>query len=271
MRRVLQALEQRAITATKAEVDLLISDASISIQAYIEDNANLIDLKRSIDELNKASNTLQIMQIHGGVLLVDETVKVIQMLVDGNAARVEEAQDVVSRSIIHLSEYLAHVEAGNKDVPLALMPLLNDLRAARDAPLLSENVLFFPNIDGVMPPEIMVQNTETADEAWLRLIRSNFQKTLLACVSGKDIPTAAAQLCKLSIRLQRTSEYDAAQKLWWLASALSQAVAINALPFNASIASLFNALDKQIKSLIELGQEDFAKSIDDNIVKNILY
>jgi len=271
MRRVLQALEQRAITATKAEVDLLISDASISIQAYIEDNANLTDLKRSITELNKASSTLQMMQIHGGVLLVDETVKVIQMLVDGTAARVEEAQDVVSRAIIRLSEYLAHVEAGNKDVPLALMPLLNDLRASREAALLSENVLFFPNIDGVNAPEMVVQANEKADESWLRLIRSNFQKTLLACVSGKDIPTAAAQLCKLSIRLQRTSKTEAGQKLWWLASALAQAVAINALPFNASIASLFNALDKQIKLLIELGEEEFCKRSDESIVKNILY
>lgn len=271
MRRVLQALEQRAITATKAEVDLLISDASISIQAYIEDNSNLTDLKQSMDELNKASSTLQIMQIHGGVLLLDETVKVIEMLVEGKAARVEEAQDVVSRSIIRLTEYLEHVEAGNKDVPLALMPLLNDLRAARDSALLSENVLFFPNIEGVNPPEIIVQTNEKADQSWLRLIRNNFQKTLLACVSGKDIPTAAAQLCKLSIRLQRASKQEPVQKLWWLASALSQSVAINALPFNASIASLFNALDKQIKLLIEIGEEEFSNRVDENIVKNILY
>ena len=271
MRRVLQALEQRAITATKVEVDWLISEASNSIQAYIEDSANLTQLKRSIDQLKQASSTLQIMQIHGGVLLVDEVVKVIQNLIDGKAERVEEAQDVVSRSIIRLSEYLSHVEAGYKDVPLVLMPLLNDLRASRDEALLSENVLFFPNVDGVIPPQAVMQSSESADSAWLRVIRTNFQKTLLACVSGGDVPTAAAQICKLSIRLQRTSESDVCQKLWWLGSALAQSVAIGALPFNASIASLFNSLDKQIKLLIELGEADFSKRIDENIIKNILY
>lgn len=271
MRRVLQALEQRAITATKVEVDSLISEASQSIEAYVEDNANLTELKHSIGRLSDASNTLQIMQIHGGVLLADETIKVIQMLVDGNAARVEEAQDVVSRSIMHLSEYLGHVEAGNKDVPLVLMPLLNDLRASRDEALLSENVLFFPNIDGVELPQVMLQNTETVDSNWLRVIRTNFQKTLLACVNGKDVATGAAQLCKLSIRLQRASKSEAGQKLWWLASALSQSVAINALTFNVSIASLFNKLDKQIKLLIEIGEDEFSRNFDESIVKNILY
>ncbi|MDW3095714.1 MAG: Hpt domain-containing protein [Gammaproteobacteria bacterium] len=271
MRRVLQALEQRAITATKVEVDSLISEASQSIEAYVEDNSNLTELKRSIKYLNTASNTLQIMQIHGGVLLADETVKVIRMLVDGTAARVEESQDVVSRAIMRLSEYLGHVEAGNKDVPLVLMPLLNDLRASRDAALLSENVLFFPNVDGVTVPQAMLQNTEVVDGNWLRVIRTNFQKTLLACVSGKDVATAAAQLCKLSIRLQRASKSVAGQKIWWLASALSQSVAINALPFNASIASLFNKLDKQIKLLIEVGEDEFANSFDESIIKNILY
>ncbi|MFK7793929.1 MAG: Hpt domain-containing protein [Gammaproteobacteria bacterium] len=271
MRRVLQALEQRAITATKVEVDSLVSEASQSIEAYVEDNANLTELKRATERLGKASNTLQIMQIHGGVLLADETIKVIQMLVDGSAARVEEAQDVVSRSIIRLGEYLGHVEAGNKDVPLVLMPLLNDLRASRDEALLSENVLFFPNVDGVTVPQSMLQNTESVDGNWLRVIRTNFQKTLLACMNGKDVPTAAAQLCKLSIRLQRASEFEAGQKMWWLASALSQSVAINALTFNASIALLFNKLDKQIKLLIETGEEGFSRNFDKNIIKNILY
>lgn len=271
MRRVLQALEQRAITATKVEVDWLISEASNSIQAYIEDNSNITELKHAVKVIGQTANTLQIMQVHGGVLLANETLKVIDKLIDGSANRVEESQDVVSRSIIRLGEYLEHVEAGNKDLPLVLMPLLNDLRASRDAALLSENVLFFPNIDGVKPPAVEVEKIDGTQAAWLRVIRTNFQKTLLACVSGKDIPSAAAQLCKLSIRLQRVSETENGQKLWWLASALSQAVAINALPFNASIASLFNALDKQIKLLVELGENKFSHNFDESIIKNILY
>ncbi len=271
MRRVLQALEQRAITATKVEVDWLINEVSNSIQAYIEDNANITELKHAAKVLEQAANTLQIMQVHGGVLLASEAIKVIEKLIDGSATRVEEAQDVVSRSIIRLSEYLEHVEAGNKDLPLVLMPLLNDLRASRDAALLSENVLFFPNIDGVKPPKVEVEKIDGTQGSLLRVIRSNFQKTLLACVSGKDIPAAAAQLCKLSIRLQRVSETENGQKLWWLASALSQAVAINSLSFNASIASLFNALDKQIKILIEVGEAKFSRNFDESVIKNILY
>ena len=121
MRRVLQALEQRAITATKVEVDWLISEASNSIQAYIEDNANITELKHAAEVIKQTANTLQIMQIHGGVLLANESYKVIEKLIEGSANRVEEAQDVVSRSIIRLSEYLEHVEAGNKDLPLVLI------------------------------------------------------------------------------------------------------------------------------------------------------
>ena len=271
MRRVLQALEQRAISATKVEVDWLITEVSNSIQAYIEDNANITELKHSVKILDQTANTLQIMQVHGGVLLANEAVKVINTLIDGSANRVEEAQDVVSRSIIRLSEYLEHVEAGNKDLPLVLMPLLNDLRASRDAALLSENVLFFPNIEGVKAPSVEKEQIDGEQGAWLRIIRSNFQKTLLACVSGKDIPAAAAQLCKLCIRLQRVSKTESGQKLWWLGSALSQAVAINALSFNASIASLFNALDKQIKLLIDVGEAKYARNFDESIIKNILY
>ncbi|MEM8843585.1 MAG: Hpt domain-containing protein [Pseudomonadota bacterium] len=271
MRRVLQALEQRAVIASKVEVDALITEARENIQIYIEDNASLLNLKKAVRVLRQTSNTLLIMQIHGGVLLCNEIIKVIESLLEGKIDLLEEAQDVISSAIVRLDGYLEYVEAGHKDIPLVLMPLLNDLRASRGDVLISESVLFFPNIDGVPSPEIISNKKEEATSVWVSIIRSNYQKTLLACVNEKDISTPAAQLCKLLIRLQRASDTQEAQKIWWLGSALAQAVAINAVEFNASIASLFSALDKQIKTLVEYGEKNFINQIDESLVRNILY
>jgi chemosensory pili system protein ChpA (sensor histidine kinase/response regulator) len=94
---------------------------------------------------------------------------------------------------------------------------------------------------------------------------------LLAFVNDKDKSVPAAQLCKLLIRLQRASNNEAAKKLWWVGSALAQAVAINAIDYNASIASVFSGLDKHIKELIGSNEEEFASNIDDSLIRNILY
>ena len=270
MRRVLEALEQRAIKVTKAEVDWLITDARSSIQAYVEDNANLDELKHALELLNKIASVLKIMQVHGGVLLATEAALVVEKLADGEIDKAEEAQDVVSRAVVRLSDYLEHVEAGNKDIPLVLMPLLNDLRASRDSALLSENVLFFPNLDNIQLPEIAVEPSDN-DSGWQNAIRTKFQKALLGCVSGKDVFSAAAQICKLSIMLQKGCKTENGQRLWWLTSALAQSVAIKGIEFSPTIASIFSASDRKIKALIDEGEASFIDNSTDSLVKNILY
>ncbi len=270
MRRVLEALEQRAIKVTKAEVDRLITDARSSIQAYIEDSAAVDELRHSQALLQKIANVLKIMQVHGGVLLANEASAVLQKLIDAEIENIEGAQDVVSRAIVRLGDYLEHVEAGNKDVPLVLMPLLNDMRASRGAALLSENVLFFPDLDNIQLPKVSFQPSDN-DVAWQTAVRAKFQRALLDCVNKKNIPSAAAQLCKLSILLQRGCKTDNAQRLWWLSAALTQSIAINGVAFSATIASILSAIDRKIKILIDEGEANIADDSYEGLIKNILY
>ena len=147
MRRVIEALELRAVQSAKSELDSMVEDTKNSLQLYIEDISNISELNHAYRILEKIVGVLQLMQMHGAVMLARELNEVIKSLVEGNAQRVDEAQEVVSRGILRLAEYIDHVQAGRKDIPIVLLPLMNDLRASRDAPLLSENVLFFPNID----------------------------------------------------------------------------------------------------------------------------
>ena len=270
MRRVLEALEQRAIKVTKAEVDWLITDARSSIQAFVEDNGNQAELKHALDLLQKTTSVLKIMQVHGGVLLANETAQVVEKLINEEIENTEQAQDVVSRAVVGLSDYLEHVEAGNKDIPIVLMPLLNDLRASRGEPLLSENILFFPNLDNIQLPEISVEGSDN-DSGWQNAIRSKFQKALLDCVNGKDIPSATSQICKLCVLLHKGCRSDNAQRLWWLASALAQAIAIKAVPFSSTMVSIFSTVDRKIKALIDEGESVFTDNSTDSLVKNILY
>jgi hypothetical protein len=52
-----------------------------------------------------------------------------------------EALDALMRAMVQLPSYLDRVLAGGRDMALVLLPLLNDLRAVRGSPLLSEGTL----------------------------------------------------------------------------------------------------------------------------------
>ena len=50
------------------------------------------------------------------------------------------------RAMVQLPSYLDRVLAGGRDLALVLLPLLNDMRAVRGSPLLSEGTLLSLNL-----------------------------------------------------------------------------------------------------------------------------
>jgi chemosensory pili system protein ChpA (sensor histidine kinase/response regulator) len=54
---------------------------------------------------------------------------------------------------VQLPDYLDLIESGHKDIPIVLLPLLNELRDARGAAPVDRRVLFHPDIDRPLPPE----------------------------------------------------------------------------------------------------------------------
>ena len=58
----------------------------------------------------------------------------------------DDGIEALSRAAVQLPAYVERIRDGGRDVPLVLLPLLNDLRAARGRPLLSESTLLLLNI-----------------------------------------------------------------------------------------------------------------------------
>ena len=97
-------------------------------------------------------------------MLAEEMSELVQAITDGDVGNKDDAYEALIRAIIQLPDYLEHIQAGNKDIPIVLLPLMNDLRAARGVPLLSENVLFFPDLDSHDEgPEVSAVEAQPSD------------------------------------------------------------------------------------------------------------
>ena len=54
------------------------------------------------------------------------------------------------QAIIQLPHYLEHIKVGRRDLPVVLLPILNELRSARGEPAVSETALFSPVISPIL-------------------------------------------------------------------------------------------------------------------------
>ena len=177
------ALEKVAVKKVKHEVDTIIEEARIKLEEYVEDESELSLLAEVSNALIQVERTLQLVQINGAAVLAREMCDVVEGLMNEKIAQKDKAQECLSRGILQMSDYLEYVQAGNKDLPVVLLPLLNDLRGVREAPLLSEHILFFPDLDDIDVPNVEVSIDMPARE-YAKKIRYGYQ-TGLVCLIQK--------------------------------------------------------------------------------------
>src|SRR5690606_130371 len=83
--------------------------------------------------------------------VTEEMEQLATALLENEAGDRDEAYTVLMRGIVQLPDYLERLQSGHKDIPIVLLPLLNDLRASRGEKGLSESVLFTPDLSRPLP------------------------------------------------------------------------------------------------------------------------
>ncbi len=136
----------------KKEIDHSLESARHAILSFVElDNPQY--LHTAIDLLRDVLGTLELADIHGGRLLAQECLILIQAIADEQVKHPSEAVQPVVKALLQLPDYLEFVQKEHQDVPVVLVTIINDLRASRDAPLMSDSVLDFPFLNSEMEKE----------------------------------------------------------------------------------------------------------------------
>ena len=120
------------------------------------------------------------------------------------------------RAILQLPPYLDRVQSSRRDLPLVLLPLLNDLRASRGESLLSETSLFKPDLAGAASHgDVPVSVFEDAAFPQLaRKIRQMYQIALLGVIRGENLASNYGFMAKVFAKLKQVTGDAAMSPLW---------------------------------------------------------
>jgi len=263
-------VEYNSLRWVKKELDLILQEAQASLSAYIEDTEDLSRLRESVEHLHMVQGTLQMVELYGAAQLAEEMEKVSEALLNGKIEKLDDAYDVLMRSMLQLPDYLESLQSGSKDVPMVLLPLLNDLRASRNASLLSENVLFFPDVE----PES--EESDTAIKAGelssaAKKLRPHYQIGLVGWFKGEKISASLKRILAVLGELEKKSPAAATRRIWTISSALVEGLLENGIDANVSVKMLLGQVDRNIKQLIDVGEDKFSENIPAELLKNLLY
>ncbi|MCE5234310.1 MAG: Hpt domain-containing protein [Xanthomonadaceae bacterium] len=260
----------------KAELDETLKQARQALETYVEDPADASLMRFCATYLHQVQGTLRMVELYGAAMVVEEMERLAQALLDDQVRQRDDAYGVLMRGMVQMPDYLERLQSGHKDIPLVLLPLLNDLRACRGEKLLSESVLFTPDLQAALPAELPAA-AAPVDAAGLKrevaVLRARFQPALLGWFRGQG--DAAAHLARMREVLDAAVALChalAPRRLGWVAGGVLEALEQGRLTADSSaLKQLVGRVDRALRQLGDRGEDALADAEGEELVRNLLY
>jgi chemosensory pili system protein ChpA (sensor histidine kinase/response regulator) len=269
------AIDFTTLNWVKQELDETLKQARQALEAYVEDPADTSLMRFCATYLHQVQGTLRMVELYGAAMVVEEMERVALGLLDGQIKAADDTYAVLMRGIVQLPDYLERLQSGHKDIPIVLLPLLNDLRATRGEKLLTESVLFSPDLSAPLPAAAAGTGAAALAEGDLKgegaRLRTGFQLSLLRWIRNDSAALQLERLTSALDRLRGICGEDNARRLWWVASGVLEGVGSGAVEANAAVKLLFGKVDREIKRLVDAGEIAFRTAPPADLTKNLLY
>ncbi len=195
-------------------------------------------------------------------------------LVDDTVRQRDESYSVLMRGMVQLPDYLERLQSGHKDIPIVLLPLLNDLRACRGEKLMTESALFAPNLELPLPPEAAGAIAQLAAgdlRAQALRLRLAYQAALLKWFRDEGAAEHLRRLIDVLDRLRAISHDAPTRRLWWIAAGVIDAVENGGLDAGVTVKLLFGRVDREIHRFATSGEAAFSAAPSRELTKSLLY
>ncbi|RNF84197.1 response regulator [Lysobacter psychrotolerans] len=244
------AIDTTTLGWIKPELDETLRQAREEIEAFAENPSDTARMRVCASHLHQVHGTLRMVELYAPAMVAEEMERLSLALLRGEAGERDEACAVLMRGAVQLPDYLERLQGGHRDIPIVLLPLLNELRATRGEPGLNESVLFAPNLDRPLPqnlpaPSGAVVSSRTASPHLTALRES------LANWPEDGSPADPARLATAVDGLLAEVSVEPLRRMLWVATSVAGALRDGALPATRALRQAFGGVEREARLMLE--------------------
>ncbi len=261
-----------ALEWVKGDIAETLKQARSALDAFVEthDSDAIAECLAGIHQVHGA---LQMVEFYGAALLAEEIEALALALQAERVSQRDESISLLQQALGQLPLYLDRVHSARRDLPLVVLPLLNDLRSARGESLLSETSLFSPQLLSIapLPDEALAQRTLPELHEQLRQWHQLLQQALAGLLREDHGPSNLEDMARVFARLEALCQGAPLLPLWQVTSALVEGMLTGVIANSPALRSLLKASDKQLKRLLVQGIGGINQPAPDDLLKSLLF
>lgn len=270
---VTSSIDHSTLGWVKTEIDESLKQARQALESYVDDSSDDTQLRFCITHLHQVTGTLEMVELDGAALLAKENEELADAILYDKITADKDTYDALTRGMLTLPEYLSRLQFGEPDVPIKLIPTVNELRRARNEEELPEIEFFKPDLSIRPPREETEARKLNEDEVkdLAKELRPRFQVALLKWLRDTNGESAMNNMVEILDQLGRDAHLGVIQQLFWVASGLLEAMMNGDLEATNDRKKLLARLDQQIRKLVDGVGKSEIKNTSETLVKSILY
>jgi chemosensory pili system protein ChpA (sensor histidine kinase/response regulator) len=245
-----EAMSHAVLGWVKPELDQTLRQVRGEIESFAENPADSSRMQMCVGYLHQVQGTLHMVELYAPAMVAEELEKLAQALQEGRVADPDEACATLMRGTVLLPDYLERLQGGHRDIPIVLLPLLNDIRAARGEAGLSESVLFAPDLERPLPQEVPSTEPMPGGTRDARLAQAcEHLERVLAGWPEDGTPADPGALVPALTTLQRLAEHTAARRMLWVAGCVAEALRDGALQPTPALHQGFSGVLRAVRQV----------------------
>ncbi len=267
------SIRHSALGWVKKSIDDKLAEIKAEIKLYVEedDQSLLVSVK---EHLGVILGVLTMIEQYGAAMLAEEMVSLCDFIIDHEKDKSDQSLEVLLRAVLQLPDYLEHIQSGNQDIPIAILPLLNDIRAVRNQDLFSEKLLFLPDLSmhtESAEADSIDDRSNAASRLLAKKLRPIYQYGLLNIIREKSIEESLRRLEKVCETLEERSFSEQVARIWWIVGALIESVSRQQLGLGVSIKNLLGKVDALFRVILIIGERGLLQHQPIELIKNFLF
>lgn len=265
-------VDRKTLAWIKQGIDETLKSVHHAPDEFLENLDNSSPIEACIEPLHRVKGAVEMVGIQGAAMIAAEMEHLAQGIVENRVKQKSDAAEVLASGMLQLPGYLESLYHGQPDIPLILLPLLNDLRACQDKELMTEGEFFSPDLSVTAPLEADGDCIIQGDLPLVaKKLRPGFLAGLLGFIKEDHIPESLENLILVLDNLKIASTDDKAKQFWWIALGVVEALYEQGLEYSIAIKILLGRVDRQIQRVIEHGEQILSSDPPDKLIKNLLY
>jgi chemosensory pili system protein ChpA (sensor histidine kinase/response regulator) len=265
-------MKHSALTWVKGTIDESLKQTRQALEQFVENPSDTAPLQQCVIWLHEIYGALSMLELQTAAILVEEIEHTIKTLLAGKVQSNETTYDVLMRTLVQLPNYLDHLWIVQRDMPLALLPLLNGLRALRAQPPLAANNLFMPDLTIAAPATKAAKMPDDKLKEYMQKMRAAYQKGLATILKDPKQPDEGLKfIYTVMQRLQQVTGNVPINKVWWITEGLLETLLQKGLELNNTIINLLKQIDGLIKQFVDHGNAAMRVVPPKAILNNLLY